>query len=292
MQETPFAGLFRDVKNQTKWEASGVAAVRGRFYTVFDSSHSIGSLDDSFAFRSEDNVLVGEQGEESQYEGIAYVPEDDTFLLLVEARASKRSAGALKPAVTTVRLAEDLSGYEVLARCEVDFELTHENKGFESILYLHTAQGPLLLGLCEGNFCAGGSAGRDAGNGRIVVSQLRAGDGEDGACLWVPQKTIEIPPGAAFDDYSGMAYNYATGKMAILSQENAAVWVSGVVERACLRAGNACRRPLACARALPPAGIQVPAGLCGRLATLMLTNWSSPPKRAPSTTCLETTTAR
>jgi len=28
---------------------------------------------------------------------------------------------------------------------------------------------------------------------------------------------------------SGMAYNYATGKIAILSQENAAVWVGTIV---------------------------------------------------------------
>lgn len=230
MQETPFAGLFRDVKNQTKFEASGVASVRGRFFAVFDNSHSIGSLDESFAFRSPDNMLIGEHGEDSQFEGIAYVPENDTFLLLVEARPAKHSTAAVTPAITTVKLAKDLSGYEVLASCEVDFEVTHENKGFESILYLHTAdQGALLLGLCEGNHCAGGSEGRDAGNGRIVVSQLRTGGGGDGPCMWVPIKTIDIPPGAAFDDYSGMAYNYATGKMAILSQENAAVWVRQVL---------------------------------------------------------------
>jgi len=33
-QETPFAGLFRDVKNQTKFEASGVVAVRGQVFFI------------------------------------------------------------------------------------------------------------------------------------------------------------------------------------------------------------------------------------------------------------------
>jgi hypothetical protein len=46
-------------------------------------------------------------------------------------------------------------------------------QGFESIQYLHTPSGPVLLGMCEGNHCAGGAKGRDAGNGRIIVSQLK-----------------------------------------------------------------------------------------------------------------------
>lgn len=46
-------------------------------------------------------------------------------------------------------------------------------QGFESINYVHTREGPLLLGLCEGNFCKGGEEGMDPGHGRIIVSQLR-----------------------------------------------------------------------------------------------------------------------
>ena len=39
-----------------------------------------------------------------------------------------KEEGTYKPYVRTVRLKKDLSGYETLAHCEVDFELTHENK--------------------------------------------------------------------------------------------------------------------------------------------------------------------
>lgn len=46
-------------------------------------------------------------------------------------------------------------------------------QGFESIQYLHTPSGPVLLGMCEGNHCAGGARGKDPGNGRIIVSQLK-----------------------------------------------------------------------------------------------------------------------
>ena len=36
--------------------------------------------------------------------------------------------GTYKPYIRTVRLKKDMSGYDTLAHCEVDFELTHENK--------------------------------------------------------------------------------------------------------------------------------------------------------------------
>ena len=109
-------------------------------------------------------------------------------------------------------------------QCDVDFELTHENKGFESIQYLTTSEGAgVLLGLCEGNYCEGGRRGREPGNGRVVVSALRSA--ADGGCVWAPQKTLEVPASASFQDYSALALNYGTGKVAILSQEDAAVWV-------------------------------------------------------------------
>jgi len=266
VKETPFSGLFRDVKNQTKFEASGVVSVRGKYYVVFDSSMALGLLDDSFSFRGENNVLIGTPGPESQFEGIAYVPENDTFLLLHEALPGPHSAAtaaasnktadftsetsstesatndipistthtdknnerhladtSFKPYITTVKLNADNTDYETLNHCPIDFIIKHENKGFESILYLHTLEREAyMLGLCEGNYCVGGSQGKDPGNGRIVVSQLEfLADG----CVWKPQKTIHIPTSADFQDYSGMAFNHATKKIAILSQENAAVWI-------------------------------------------------------------------
>lgn len=49
------------------------------------SSFSLGYLDEYFHFRSPLNKLIGDKGEEdSQFEGIAYVPENNTFLLLQE----------------------------------------------------------------------------------------------------------------------------------------------------------------------------------------------------------------
>lgn len=44
-------------------------------------------------------------------------------------------------------------------------------------------------------------------------------------CRWVLQELIHIPPDADFVDYSAMALDYKSGRVAILSQENAAFWV-------------------------------------------------------------------
>ena len=63
IKEAPFAGLFADLRNQTKFEASGVAydASTDSYLAVFDSSMSVARFDDSFEFRGPGNVLIGER---------------------------------------------------------------------------------------------------------------------------------------------------------------------------------------------------------------------------------------
>jgi len=154
-----------------------------------------------------------------QFEGIAYVPENDTWLLLAESIPSSEGSG-YKPEITVAKVREDLEGYDILEKCSINFELTHENKGFEGILYVNGQ----LLGLCEGNHCVGGEKGRDRGNGRIVVSNLHRY--KDGSCVWEPSSIINIPSSADFQDYSGMAIHPGSQKIAILSQEDAAIYVA------------------------------------------------------------------
>lgn len=62
---------------------------------------------------------------------------------------------------------------------------------------------PCHLPPFAGNFCVGGSQGRERGNGRIVVSEFNDKSGDE--CGWEVLKTVEIPSKAAFMDYSGMA---------------------------------------------------------------------------------------
>jgi hypothetical protein len=178
---------------------------------------SVGKIDETFRFRGDGNMLIGEQMRESQFEGITpFSSKENTWLLLAEAVPKD---GGFYPEVTLAKMYAGKDTYDVVERCLVDFRLTHENKGFESIVYL--PERGLLLGLCEGNYCVGGSKGKERGNGRIVVSQLVREDGGD--CKWMVVDMIEIPPEAGFQDYSAMAIHRGMGKMAILSQEDAAV---------------------------------------------------------------------
>lgn len=220
IKETPFVGLFHDLRNHSKFEASGLSMVDGKYYVVFDNSMSLGLLDDGFHFRGDNNKLIGEEGDvDSEFEGIAYVPENDTFLLLQEATVDH--GDHYHPHILTVKLHKDLDAYDILQECYIDFELSHNNKGLESIQYVVNKAGAWLLGLCEGNLCVGGSQGKDPGQGRIVVSQLE--NYENGTCKWATKWVIEVPEHAYFTDYSAMAFR--NGKLAILSQVDAAVWI-------------------------------------------------------------------
>jgi hypothetical protein len=64
----PFIGLFDDVRDNPKFEASGMTSANGWLWIVFDNRKAIGRVDEHFRFRGEDNKLVGETGEDSQFE--------------------------------------------------------------------------------------------------------------------------------------------------------------------------------------------------------------------------------
>lgn len=69
--------------------------------------------------------------------------------------------------------------------------------------------------------CVQGSKGRgkERGNGRIVVTKL-VEDAE--GCKWETQKLVKLPP--FFKDYSDIDIT-ASGRVAVSSQEDSAVWV-------------------------------------------------------------------
>jgi hypothetical protein len=77
-----------------------------------------------------------------------------------------------------------------------------------------------LDSLCEGNHCSETSK-NDKGNGQVV---LMAKDIED-ECLWKTIKTINIPATAFFTDYSDISIR-PDGKVAIVTQEDSAVWIA------------------------------------------------------------------
>jgi hypothetical protein len=73
--------------------------------------------------------------------------------------------------------------------------------------------------------------GKDRGNGRVVVTKLetvKSPDGDD-VCQWTTQKVLHVPKTAYFKDYSDMDIhekgNQTVVRVAITSQEDAAVWI-------------------------------------------------------------------
>jgi hypothetical protein len=98
---------------------------------------------------------------------------------------------------------------KLLRSCPVDFPLTHENKGLEDLYYLSKNR---ALALCEGNFCSGGSKGREKGNGRILVLSFDDGDGR-GEEVFVGGERAEAAAATARARRSGSS----SGPIAVVS---------------------------------------------------------------------------
>lgn len=64
------AGLFEDLKDNDKFEASGITDYRGMYVMVFDNSHTLGVMDEHLNYRGNNNFLRGEGEDESQYEAV------------------------------------------------------------------------------------------------------------------------------------------------------------------------------------------------------------------------------
>ncbi len=94
---------------------------------------------------------------------------------------------------------------------------------------LRDASGELyMLGLCEGNDCDQGKAGKEHGNGAAVL--MRKVDRHvshtygNFTCEWKTVRILSIPTAAYFQDYSSIAVN-SNGRVAITSQEESQVWI-------------------------------------------------------------------
>ncbi|KAF5829168.1 hypothetical protein DUNSADRAFT_16482 [Dunaliella salina] len=229
IKEAPFVGLFNDLRNITRFEGSAITYAKGFYWAIFDSLRAIARINLGFNFRGEANLLIPEdKGEyESQFEGLQYSPSTDTFLAVRETAVYEEHG--LVPQIEEIKIADDLSEWTLIHKCPVRFQVEAENKGWESIVYFDGQKGErFLMGLCESNYCKS-SSGKDApgterGNGRLVLSQFVEGDEETKGCHWDVLKVIHLPKEA---DYAGIAFNdFGHGKrVAVVSQEDAAVWV-------------------------------------------------------------------
>ncbi|KAG2487158.1 hypothetical protein HYH03_014270 [Edaphochlamys debaryana] len=230
VKEMPFVGLFPELQRTRRFEGSGITYAKGSYWVVFDSLRSLGQIDLRFSFRGPENHLVGPVGDESQFEGISYDDESDTFFVLRE--SFEHDEHGLVPLTEQLKLSEDGNTYTVLEKCIVRFQLQDVNKGFES-LYVFTRDGKRqMLGMCESNHCktilGPDPPGLQRGHGRLVWAEYQGADPTDehDECRWNVKRVIKLPEDAFLLDYSAINFRGMFGEdVAVTSQEDAAVWI-------------------------------------------------------------------
>ena len=242
--ELPYAALFQDQRGQKKFEASDVTIVGDQVYSVCDNSWAISRFTKSLLPFNEDNVQIGDpnrEDEDSGYEAIFH--HEGVFYVVRESvyhgdhskgrDISSGKMGDYHAIIEELDLSED--DYTVVNECRSEFLFEGDSKGFEGAVGFPDEDDVLyVLGLCEGNHCSE-SRKNDVGNGRVVLMK-KSEDPETTQCIWETVRVINIPPSAAFLDYSAIDITQ-DGRVAITSQEHSAVWlgqakgiVNGVID--------------------------------------------------------------
>jgi hypothetical protein len=207
-REAKVADLVGD-GHHDRFEASGVVAVDDLLYVIFDSSSEIGVLGARLSRGDSDNRLIPDRlPKDVGYEDIVHDRSTRRFLALVEAVPADHGFMA--------RVDEYDESFDYLASAWLPFPLPTINKGLEGLTCVNRAGRAYLLGLCEGNLCLAGAAGRRPGGGRIQVF-------ERSAQAWDHVDTLRLPASLWFEDFSSVAL---TGdRLCVISQESSALWV-------------------------------------------------------------------
>ncbi|HTT55311.1 MAG TPA: hypothetical protein VMH35_28300 [Streptosporangiaceae bacterium] len=191
-------------------EASGVLAKDGLFYVIFDNIPHIACLGPELSpVAAANHVIEQDRGHPRGFEDIAYDSRNRRFYTLIE--SLPRGHAKFMAAVQEYDINFGYAGAAWL-----DFPLDRPNKGLEGLTCVHRQGQTYLLGLCEGNRCEGGAAGRVPGGGRIHVFRR-------GRHHWDRVGKIRLPETVLFVDYSGITVD--GDRIAVISQVSSALWV-------------------------------------------------------------------
>ena len=194
----------------SRLEASGVLAKDGLFYVIFDNIPHIACVGAELsATAAATHVIEQDRGHRRGFEDIAYDSWNRRFYTLIE--SLPRGRAKFMAAVQEYDVNFGYAGSAWL-----DFPLDRPNKGLEGLTCVHRQGQTYLLGLCEGNRCEGGAAGRVPGGGRIHVFRR-------GRHHWDRVAKIRLPETVLFVDYSGIAVD--GDRIAVASQVSSALWV-------------------------------------------------------------------
>ncbi|GHO99297.1 hypothetical protein KSF_093450 [Reticulibacter mediterranei] len=207
LEEAKISELLPGIADQ-RFEASGVVARDGWFYVIFDNSTNIGCIKDGLRATEGNHLIEQNQGAAAGYEDIAYDPITNRFYLLIEVLPHFGNLVA--------KVEEYDEQFRYISSGWLDFPLDHPNKGLEGLTCIHQAGQTYLLGICEGNKCRGGAAGRKPGGGRIQIFRKD----QD---RWDHMGTMKLPKSLWFEDYSCLAV--VDDRIAVVSQASSAAWI-------------------------------------------------------------------
>jgi hypothetical protein len=224
------------------FEASSIMMLNDYLYVVSDDTMAIGKIHNHLQYSDDRNVLLTKASSggvnvdttEGGYEAFFFDEDTNTYSGVIEAVSlAEAGTGGGEPKqhyhslIVEMQVDHDAKTYTLNGACPSDYEFTSANKGFEGALRVKKANGDVfVLGLCEGNYCEGGARGRTPGNGRVILLKRVVNTelhGKKYECLYKTERVIELPREVSFRDYSAIALRGS--RVAIASQENAAVWV-------------------------------------------------------------------
>lgn len=220
VKESAIAALMEDSGDDEKLEASGVYALEGRYYLVFDNEKVIAVIDDeSWSANGPGDIGLNRfVGGAEKAEGITYAPDGKRWIIVEEERLRSKDDehSNRNGRIFEYLLPAGSDELERLGKSWLPFNFQRENKGFEGLSLVRHDGEDYLLALCEGNDCDGKSIGKRLGNGRIKVFARK----DDGFKYLA---STDLPRSLPFVDFSGM--DVRDGAIALVSQETSALWV-------------------------------------------------------------------
>ncbi len=218
VREQKLYKLLPGKKKSDRLEASGVALVDdSTALVIFDSLNLIARVDLSLE-PSKSNRFYMAPAIGEGFEDIAIDHEGKRVFCVIE--TMQDTDGKYRGFVAEY----DHEGrFQSCQRLSTTFD--SPNKGFEGLAFVRRGKTELLYAMCEGNLCTDAKTG----GGRVQAFKRIGGS------PWTWSHEVALPASAEFEDYAGISYQ--DGRLAVVSQSSARVWV-GEVDRAARRILN------------------------------------------------------
>ncbi len=194
---------------EKRFEASGVCVRDGVFYIIFDNASQLAAIELDDHYQPKASHMYPLHSIFSGYEDISYDAQAGRFYTLIESLQFAENLYKARIEVYDEALQYLFGGW-------ADFPFRRKNKGLEGLTHVYYQAQLYLLGLCEGNRCRGGRAGRQAGQGRIQVFK----EGEED---WAHVRSFKLPESVAFEDYASLDIHGR--RVAIVSQASSLLWI-------------------------------------------------------------------